>query len=94
MGGGYSEKEWDKGGRVRRKERMEREDKVDRYCSYIIIKGIIVNLPELIHVVVQLCFFQYALHHGDQNSFVSERWGRRGDKEEEGEKGGRRGLMG
>lgn len=79
---------------MRRKERMEKEDKVDRYCSYIIIKGIIVNLPELIHVVVQLCFFQYALHHGDQNSFVSERWGRRGDKEEEGEKGGRRGPMG
>ena len=29
----------------------------DRYCSYIIIKCIIVDLPELIHVVVQLCFF-------------------------------------
>ena len=28
----------------------------DRYCSYIIIKCIIIDLPELIHVVVQLCF--------------------------------------
>ena len=54
-------------GRMGRKERIRSENKgwcdggggsemADRYCSYIIIKCIIVDLPELIHVVVQLCF--------------------------------------
>ena len=53
----------------------------DRYCSYVIVKCIIINLPELINVVVQLCFLQYTLHHGDENSLVSERWERWGEGE-------------
>ena len=63
----------------------------DRYCPYVIIKCVIVDLPELIHVVVQLCFLQYTLHHGDENSLVSEN-GRGGGRVEWG--GGGRGMGG
>ena len=78
---------------------------MDRYCSYIIIKCVIIDLPELINVVVQLRFLQYALHHGDQNSLVSERWERCGGwrvewgeggkmREEEEEEGEEEGMGG
>ena len=71
----------------RRESRMEnkgwcdggRSEMADRFCPYVIIKCVIVNLPELINVVVQLCFLQYTLHHGDENSLVSERWERWGE---------------
>ena len=100
-------------GRMGRKERSRIENKgwydggggskmADRYCPYVIIKCVIINLPELIHVVVQLCFLQYTLHHGDENSLVSERWERWGEgggwrrweekvgRREEEEEGGKR----
>ena len=42
----------------------------DHTNTYIIIYGVIVDLPQLIYVEVQLYLTQHTLHHGHQNILI------------------------